>query len=278
MHSYAQTNIQLFNQLRREGYSNTDLNLVRDGYELAMVLFTGRFQPSGKSFIAHVVGTASILASLRLPPQLVAAGLIHNVYENGDFGTGRSGISLGKRDEIRKTLGPEVEEYVARFAALFSTSPTAPTAHLARNNPDKLASVDRAALLILFAEGLEHLLDCDILYYGETVTRSCIDHSKIAAEIAEKLGLSALGAELREAIREVESAELAVEPSGQRAPHSFVIAPKSCCKRFSVAAWQTMIYGAHKLHPEIRKVLRSLYVKCAKLLKSFSQPTQPLTR
>jgi (p)ppGpp synthase/HD superfamily hydrolase len=272
MHSYAQTNIQLFNQLRREGYSNTDLNLVRDGYELAMVLFTGRFQPSGKSFIAHVVGTASILASLRLPPKLVAAGLIHNVYENGDFGTGRSGISLGKRDEIRKTLGPEVEEYVASFAALCSTSPTA---DLARNNPDKLASVDRAALLILFAEGLEHLLDCDVLYYGETVTRSCIDHSKIAAEIAEKLGQSVLGAELREAIREVESAELPVEPSGQRAPHSFVIAPKSCCKRFSVALWQTMIYGAHKLHPEIQKVLRSLYVKCAKLLKSFSQPTQP---
>jgi len=80
-----------------------------------------------------------------------------------------------------------------------------------------------------------------------------------------------LGAELRETIREVESAELPVEPSGQRARNSFVIAPKSCCKRFSVALWQTMIYGAHKLHPEIRKVLRSLYVKCAKLLKSFSE-------
>ena len=276
MHSYAQTNIQLFNQLRREGYSNADLSLVRDGYELAMVLFTSRFQPSGKSFIAHVVGTASILASLRLPPKLVAAGLIHNVYENADFGTGRSGISLGKRDEIRKTLGPEVEEYVARFAALCSTSPTA---DLARNNPDKLASGDRAALLILFAEGLEHLLDCDILYYGETVTRSCIDHSKIAAEIAEKLGLSALGAQLREAVRETESAELPVELSADKIrAMSFVIAPKSCCKRFSVALWQTMIYGAHKLHPEIRKVLRSLYVKCVKLLKSFSQPTQPLTR
>ena len=60
---YAQTNIQLFNQLRRDGYSKTDLDLVRDAYELAMVLFSGRFQPSGKSFIAHVVGTASILAS-----------------------------------------------------------------------------------------------------------------------------------------------------------------------------------------------------------------------
>ena len=267
MHSYAQTNIQLFNQLRRVGYSNTDLSLVRDGYELAMVLFTGRFQPSGKSFIAHVVGTASILASLRLPPKLVAAGLIHNVYENGDFGTGRIGISAGKRDEIRKTLGPEVEEYVARFAALCSTSPTA---DLARNNPDKLASVDRGALLILLAEGLEHLLDCDILYYGDAVTRSCIDNSKIAVEIAEKLGLSVLGAELRKAIREVESADRPVDLSGQ-APRSFVIAPKSCRKRLLVTLRQNLIQTTHRFRSKIRRGLSLLYRKSTRLVKAFLQ-------
>src|SRR6266849_8827294 len=111
MHAYAQTNIQLFNQLCRDGYSNTDLSLVRDAYELAMLLFTGRFQPSGKSFMAHVVGTASILASLRLPATAVAAGLLHNVYVNGDFGNGRSGISMAQRDKVRRILGAEVEEY-----------------------------------------------------------------------------------------------------------------------------------------------------------------------
>src|SRR5688572_20530292 len=79
VHSYAQTNIQLFNQLRGDGYSKADLGLVRDAYELAMLLFSGRFQPSGKSFIAHVVGTASILAWHRLPAPVVAAGLLHNV-------------------------------------------------------------------------------------------------------------------------------------------------------------------------------------------------------
>ena len=45
MHYYAQTNIQLFNQLRRDGYSRADLDLVRDGYELALVLFTAAFSP-----------------------------------------------------------------------------------------------------------------------------------------------------------------------------------------------------------------------------------------
>jgi len=111
MYSYAQTNIQLFNQLRREGYSNTDLSLVRDAYELAMVLYSCRFLPSGRPFIAHVVRTASILAALHLSAQVVAAGLLHNAYGTGDFGDGSGGISTAKRALISRVLSPEVEEY-----------------------------------------------------------------------------------------------------------------------------------------------------------------------
>src|SRR5207247_3257336 len=89
MYPYAQTNLQLYNQLGGAGFSVADLGLVRVAYELATVLFAGRFQPSGKSFIAHVVGTASILASLRLPARVVAAGRLHHVFVNGVFGAGR---------------------------------------------------------------------------------------------------------------------------------------------------------------------------------------------
>src|SRR5437867_665839 len=102
---YAQTNIQLFNQLQREGYSNAELSLIRDAYELAMHLFTGFFIASGRTQIAHVVGAASILGSLHTPAEVVAAGLIHNVYETGDFGDGRRGISDARRQQIRQTIG-----------------------------------------------------------------------------------------------------------------------------------------------------------------------------
>jgi len=44
----AQTNIQLFNQLGREGYPNHEIGRVSDAYDLAMHLFTGLFQPSGR--------------------------------------------------------------------------------------------------------------------------------------------------------------------------------------------------------------------------------------
>src|SRR6058998_140988 len=168
MHPYAQTGVQLFNQLRRDGYSTTDLSFVHDAYELAIVVFTGRFQPSGKSFIAHVVGTASILASLRLSAQVVAAGLLHNVYEQGDFGMIRRNASRGKRHKVSRLLGSEVEEYVVKFPSLHWQSSTA---QLALDGPDRLGPGDRNVLAIRLADYLEHLLDLDRLYYGPIGSR-----------------------------------------------------------------------------------------------------------
>ena len=77
MPCYAQTNIQLLNQLHRANYTADDLHLVRTAYELAMRLFCGQFRASGKTFIAHLVGTASVLGSLRVGAALIAVGLLH---------------------------------------------------------------------------------------------------------------------------------------------------------------------------------------------------------
>jgi gluconolactonase len=270
MQSYAQTNIQLFNQLRREGYSNTDLSFIRDAYELAMVLFSGRFQPSGKSFIAHVVGTASILASLRLPTPIVAVGLLHNVYLAGDFGDGRHSITTTRREKIRRVLGREAEEYVARFPSLNWKSPTI---QRARNNPEKLDSADRNVLLILMADHLEHLLNLDLLYYQDRVRRSYLRNCTLAVETAQSLGLTALAAEVKQGIQETESAELPVEfPVERIAGAAFVIVPKSCRKRLSVTLRQTLIRGLHRVRGLIREILRAFgYQESPRLVKRAFQ-------
>ena len=254
---YAQTNLQLFNQLRRDGYSKTDRDLVRDAYELAMVLFSGRFQPSGKPFIAHVVGTASILASLQLPIAVVAAGLLHNVYEQGDFGDGRKWISTARRRRIRRVLSPEVEECVARFPTFSLEWPTNP---LARENPHELPSIDRAVLLIVFADHLEHLLDLDVLYYRHAIQLRYLDNSKIAVETADRLGQRQLATEMREAIRRTEFAELVVELTEHRSG-SFVIVPKSCRMRFSTVLRQGLMDRAHKARKEFLRRRKSVYQK-----------------
>ena len=61
----AQTYVQLHRQLRDAGYAPVDVECCRAAYRLAAELFTARFRPSHDSFLSHVVGTASILTSMR---------------------------------------------------------------------------------------------------------------------------------------------------------------------------------------------------------------------
>ena len=73
MTAYAQTNIQLYNQLAELGYTAEDVRRVHRGYGLAMQLFTGSYRGSGRPFLSHLVGTASVLASVRAPISTISS-------------------------------------------------------------------------------------------------------------------------------------------------------------------------------------------------------------
>jgi len=118
MHAYAQTNVQLFNQLRSEGYSEQERALLLETYEFAMRIFAGLYLASGKPFIDHLVGTASILASLHAPVEVLATSLIHATYLHGDFGSIRKGVSKAKREQVRGAVGEKIEKYIVRYDRL----------------------------------------------------------------------------------------------------------------------------------------------------------------
>jgi gluconolactonase len=265
MYPYAQTNLQLYNQLKRESYSSADLNFARDAYELATVLFAARFQPSGKTFMAHVVGTASILASLKLPAPVVAAGLLHNVFVNGDFGDGRKGVSAARRAKITALLGPEVAEYTANFPTLYWDSPSM---RLARSNPEALSLTDRHVVLILLSDHLEHFLDLDLLFYTASVRRTYLSNGLLGVEIAEKLGYDGLAETLRETIRQNESAELAVGTTQPLKHASFLLVPRSCRKRPAIVWSQRRATLPNSLRRTSFNGLNRLYAKSPDLLKN----------
>ncbi len=121
MTNYAQTNIQLYNQLRDKGYSKQEINAVYQAYELAIQLLGCLFRTSGKTFIAHLVGTASILGSIHVPANIVVAGLLHAAYVRGDFGNIKGGLydknrdgvrSVKNRDRVRSVIGQKAEKHV----------------------------------------------------------------------------------------------------------------------------------------------------------------------
>jgi (p)ppGpp synthase/HD superfamily hydrolase len=105
MFPYAQTNLQLYRQLAGEGYAAAEIESVAGAYEVGLRLFPGTYRGSGKPFLAHLVGTASVLASLHQRTPLVVTGLLHAVYTHGEFGNGWRGMSAPKRAEIRRAVG-----------------------------------------------------------------------------------------------------------------------------------------------------------------------------
>ncbi len=149
----AQTNLRLYRQLHDAGYMPSDLIWVRDGYELATSLFAGQYRGSGKPFVAHLVGTASILASIDAPPSAVVAGLLHAAYAQGDFGLARW---RHRRERVRAKIGNPAEELVWRYNEM----PWTPSEiDCLRADSTRLAQTDRLVVLMRLANELDDNLD-----------------------------------------------------------------------------------------------------------------------
>ncbi|HEY2988590.1 MAG TPA: HD domain-containing protein [Candidatus Binatia bacterium] len=277
MHSYAQTNVQLFNQLRSEGYSKEERERVLEAYELGMRLFTGLFLPSGKPFIDHLLGTASILASLQVSVEIVTAGLIHAAYLHGDFGGIRKGISESKRRQVRQAVGEKVEEYVARYDRLAWSAEKILTLD---NNLDHLEPVDRDVLLMRLANELEHQLDLAALYFahGEKQQKGHQQYLErygpMIASMADGLGFAALAKEMATVFSLITLAQVPVEPCIRSNQYvAYLILPRSCRVRFSLIFCRKLFSG-YLLRVRVLNKVKSLWRRFAhSLLRMISQPT-----
>ena len=204
---YAQTNLQLYRQLAEEGFTAPEIGTVAAAYSLGLRLFPGTYRGSGKPFVAHLVGTASVLASLRARIPVVVTGLLHAVYTHGEFGNGWPGISDRKRAEVRAAVGTEIEDLIARYTRLRWERHTIP-AILAR--VDTMTPVERDVLLVRLANELDDHLDLGILYLADAERRREFlrNHLHATVEMAERLGAPALARSLGEVFAEVAGAEI----------------------------------------------------------------------
>ena len=216
MSEYAQTNLQLYRQLAAKGYPDDTIGVVADAYEFGLRLFPGTYRGSGKPFLAHLVGTASVLASLCTRTPVVATGLLHAAYTHGEFGNGWRGMSRAKRAEVRRAVGEEVEDLIARYTQLRWDRLTIPEI---RARLDTMTSVERDVLLVRLANELEDHLDLGILYLADRERRREYMQADLPAaiEMAERLGVPSLAKSLAETFKEVASAHI---PAGLYRGHA----------------------------------------------------------
>jgi (p)ppGpp synthase/HD superfamily hydrolase len=181
---------------------------------VALRLFPGTCRGSGKPFLAHLVGTASVLASLRARVPLVVTGLLHAVYTHGEFGNGWRGMSGAKRAEIRRAVGEETEDLIACYTRL-RWRRTIPDI---RARLDTMSPAERDVILVRLANELEDHLDLGILYHADEERRRgfMVADLPAAVEMAERLGFPALAKSLAETFAEVARARIV--PALQR-PH-----------------------------------------------------------
>ena len=232
----AQTNIQLYNQLRAQGRPRRDLILVHRSYELLTTLYPGYYQADGKPFVAHGVGVGSILAELDQPAELVAVGLLHNVYGNADFGDGGGpGATRSRRRVVREAVGERIEALIVRFAELRIRPHTIQT--LRRDLPH-LDETERGLVLVDLADHLEKYVDLGVLYFGENgwVRAGTERIAEDLTEIAGELGEPDLAEMLSAALAEAAVAAKQVPPelkTPDRRPYLKLIVPRSCRRRLA---------------------------------------------
>jgi len=85
-----------------EEYSALDREQIEKAYRIAENAHQGQKLPSGLPYISHCLAVGSILAELSVPPELIIAGLLHDVVED-------TPISL---EDIRKEFNEEVASLV----------------------------------------------------------------------------------------------------------------------------------------------------------------------
>jgi hypothetical protein len=204
---YAQSILELLSQLYLDGYDRSDLCLARDAYALAMRAFTGLVRPSGKLFIDHAVGTASVLHVAGAPPAITRAGLIHSIYAHGDLGRWREGISKTSRREVAAVVGTEVEELVAGYAALGWNRGTVSAIATELKTYD---AIGRGVVLMRLANEVDEHLDGGVLYLSDAERRrqASMLRLPLLVTMAEELGYPILASELGRVFEETLSSRI----------------------------------------------------------------------
>jgi guanosine-3',5'-bis(diphosphate) 3'-pyrophosphohydrolase len=85
-----------------ENYSPADRELVERAYRIADKAHAGQKRASGEPYINHCLAVASILADLRVPPTVIAAGLLHDTVEDTE-------ITL---EDLKRDFGSEIANLV----------------------------------------------------------------------------------------------------------------------------------------------------------------------
>ncbi|HWR15832.1 MAG TPA: bifunctional (p)ppGpp synthetase/guanosine-3',5'-bis(diphosphate) 3'-pyrophosphohydrolase [Terriglobales bacterium] len=168
---------------------NDDLVVIERAYEYALQHHEGQSRASGEPYVVHPIGVAAILADMKLDPNAIAAGLLHDLVED-------TSVTIV---DIRKEFGEQVAHLVEGVTKIgkinFSTREERQAENLRKM---MLAMVDDIrVVLIKLADRLHNMRTLDALppERQETIARETLE---IYGPIAHRLGMGKIRGELED--------------------------------------------------------------------------------
>jgi RelA/SpoT family (p)ppGpp synthetase len=178
-----------------EYFRGSDLQLVEQAYDQAVVAHDGQKRASGEPYVEHCLAVGRMLAELGLDHRTVAAGLLHDVVEDTEWTV----------DEVSKRFDKEVARlvdgvtklaYIDTMSKMGSRDIEAQEAESLRKM--FLAMVDDVrVVLIKLADRLHNMRTLNSLS-GERQKRIARETLEIYAPLANRLGISQIKWELED--------------------------------------------------------------------------------
>ncbi len=161
-------------------HPDADLSVIDRAYIFSARVHDGQVRLSGEPYLSHPLEVAGVLAEMRLDPESIAAGLLHDVIED----THATALELGEM------FGTEVMHIVEGVTKLSTITFTDSQARQAENLRKMLLAMadDLRVILIKLADRLHNMRT--LQYHKEDKCRAIAQETiDIYAPIAARLGI-----------------------------------------------------------------------------------------
>ncbi|MFC1787952.1 RelA/SpoT family protein [Patescibacteria group bacterium] len=174
--------------LMKKTYENPELKLIKDAYTMAEGAHHGEKRLTGDPFVSHPLCVAYKLAEMGIHPNVVAAGLLHDVVED-------TGIEL---DDVRREFGDDIASLVDSVTKLKQVKYHGVERYMENMRKMFLAmAADVRVVFVKFSDRLHNMqtLYAQPKYKQQRISREVLD---IYAPIAGRLGMNEMRGELED--------------------------------------------------------------------------------
>ncbi|HZK57406.1 MAG TPA: bifunctional (p)ppGpp synthetase/guanosine-3',5'-bis(diphosphate) 3'-pyrophosphohydrolase [Clostridia bacterium] len=166
-----------------------DVGLIVKAYSFAENAHQDQYRKSGENYFVHPVEVARILIELRMDSSTIAAGLLHDVIEDTNYGY----------DKIKSEFGEEVADLVEGVTKITRLSFSSKEERQAENLRKMILAMARdiRVILIKLADRLHNMRTLKY-HNGEKQKEKAMETLEIYAPIADRLGISRIKWELED--------------------------------------------------------------------------------